>query len=87
MSQTECNNGDLRKQGQEIGEFLTDQQLADMLDVTTRTTLRWRREGVGPRYVRAGLRRILYSRADVLAWAAGRTFVHLAAEAVARNAA
>jgi hypothetical protein len=57
--------------------------LADMLGVTTRTTLRWRRDGGGPRYVRAGLRGVLYRRADVLAWAVARTFPTLAAEAVA----
>jgi predicted DNA-binding transcriptional regulator AlpA len=68
------------------GEFLSDQQLADMLGVTTRTTLRWRRDGAGPKYVRAGLRRVLYRRADVLAWAASRTFPTLAAETVARTA-
>ena len=29
----------------ETSEFLSDQQLAEMLGVTTRTTLRWRRDG------------------------------------------
>jgi excisionase family DNA binding protein len=71
------------KPTQEPGEYLTDEQLAAMLDVTTRTTLRWRRDGGGPPYVRAGLRRVLYRRADVDAWAASRTFRTLAAEAVA----
>ena len=70
----------------EAGEFLTDEQLAIMLNVTTRTTLRWRRDGAGPQYVRAGLRRVLYRRTDVLAWAASRTFATLAAETVARSA-
>ena len=71
------------KQAHEAGEFLSDQQLADMLGVTTRTTLRWRRDGGGPKYIRAGPRRVLYRRSDVLAWAAARTFPTLAAEAVA----
>jgi hypothetical protein len=70
----------------EAGEFLSDQQLADMLGVTTRTTLRWRRDGVGPMYIRAGLRHVLYRRADVLAWAASRTYSTLAAETVAKHA-
>ena len=74
------------KQVHEAWEFLSDQQLADMLGVTTRTTLRWRRDGAGPKYVRAGLRRVLYRRVDVLAWAASRTFATLAAETVARSA-
>ena len=62
-------------------EFLTDQQLANLLGVTTRTTLRWRRDGGGPPYVRVGLRYVRYRRADVDAWASTRTFRTLAAEA------
>lgn len=69
---------------QEIGEFLSDQQLADMLGVTTRTTSRWRRDGAGPKYIRAGPRRILYRRVDVLTWAEANTFATQAAETVAR---
>ena len=65
------------------GEFLTDQQLCQMLHIDGRTSLRWRRDGGGPPFVRAGERRILYRRADVDAWIAARTFAHLAAEAVA----
>ncbi len=75
------------KRNPDDGEFLSDQQLADMLRVTTRTTLRWRRDGAGPNYIRAGLRRVLYRRTAVLAWAASRTFPTLAAEAVARLSA
>jgi len=67
----------------EAGEFLTDRQLATMLRVTTRTTMRWRRDGAGPKYVRVGLRRVLYRRSDVMIWAAGHTFETRAAEAVA----
>jgi hypothetical protein len=70
-------------EGHEAPEFLSDQQLADMLGVTTRTTLRWRRDGAGPKYVRAGLRRVLYRRLDVLHWAEANTFATRAAEAVA----
>lgn len=70
------------KQTHEAGEFLTDQQLATMLGVTTRTTLRWRREGNGPKYCRIGPRYIRYCRTDVLAWAAENTFTTMAAEAV-----
>jgi predicted DNA-binding transcriptional regulator AlpA len=70
------------KKAYEAGEFLTDQQLATMLGVTTRTTLRWRREGSGPKYCRIGPRYIRYFRTDVLAWAAENTFATMAAEAV-----
>ena len=67
-------------------EFLTDGQLCSLLHVDPRTTLRWRREGSGPRYVRAGLRRVLYAKTDVDAWAASRSFRSLADEA-SRDAA
>jgi predicted DNA-binding transcriptional regulator AlpA len=73
------------KPAYEAGEFLTDEQLAIMLSVTMRTTLRWRRDGGGPPYVRVGSRRVLYRRTDVLAWAVARTFPTLAAEAVAKT--
>jgi hypothetical protein len=54
-----------------------------MLRVTSRTTARWRVEGNGPAFVRAGGRRILYRRADLNEWLAGRTYAHRAAEAAA----
>ncbi len=63
-------------------DFLTDAQLCDLLHVVPRTTARWRVEGNGPAFVRAGGRRVLYRRSDVLAWATARTFPHRAAEAV-----
>jgi excisionase family DNA binding protein len=72
-----------RPQVHEGDEYLTDEQLAHLLGVTTRTTLRWRRDGGGPAYVRVGLRHVRYRREDVDAWAASRTFQTLAAEAVA----
>jgi excisionase family DNA binding protein len=74
-------------QTRDAGEFLTDQQLAELLGVATRTTLRWRRDGGGPPYVRVGVRRVLYRRAHVDAWAATRTFPTLAAEAQRHEAA
>ena len=64
-------------------EFLTDQQLCELLHVDERTTLRWRSAGGGPLFVRVGPRRILYRRADIDAWIAAHTFPHRAAEAVA----
>jgi predicted DNA-binding transcriptional regulator AlpA len=70
-----------------LDDFLTDAQTAELLHVTGRTTARWRAEGGGPPFVRAGGVRILYRRSDVLAWLAARTYPHRAAEAVARSAA
>ena len=63
-------------------EFLSDAQLCALLRVTTRTTARWRVEGNGPSFVRAGGRRVLYRRTDLDRWLAGRTFAHRAAESV-----
>jgi predicted DNA-binding transcriptional regulator AlpA len=57
-------------------EFLTDGQLCEMLHVTSRTTMRWRRDGNGPVFIRCGERRVLYRRADVLAWLTARTYPH-----------
>ena len=67
----------------ESPEFLTDWQLCALLHVDSRTTLRWRTEGGGPAFIRAGARRVLYRRSDVDTWLAARTFKHRAAEAVA----
>ena len=67
-------------------EFLTDAQLAEMLGVTTRTTLRWRRDGGGPAFVRIGPRRLGYLRNDVMAWMAANRYPHLAAETSAKAA-
>jgi predicted DNA-binding transcriptional regulator AlpA len=69
-------------------EFLTDEQLAALIHVDGRTTLRWRNAGGGPPFVRVGPRRILYRRSDVEAWLDARTFPHRAAESVdTRNTA
>jgi excisionase family DNA binding protein len=67
-------------------EFLTDAQLCELLHVDARTSLRWRRDGGGPPFVRVGLRRVLFRRADVETWLAARTFAHRAAESVAKAA-
>ncbi len=69
-----------------LQEFLTDSDAAAMLGVTTRTMLRWRSDGDGPKYVRLGVRRLAYRRGDIMAWAADRTYCHRAAEHVARAA-
>jgi excisionase family DNA binding protein len=66
----------------QVGEFLSDAQLCAMLRVTPRTTARWRVEGNGLPFVRAGARRVLYKRSDVESWIASQTFAHRAAEAV-----
>ena len=47
-------------------------QLAGFLNISIRTLERWRVEGVGPAYVKAG-RRVLYRREDVESWLAEGT--------------
>jgi predicted DNA-binding transcriptional regulator AlpA len=69
------------KQMTEADEFLTDAQLCALLHVNPRTTMRWRRDGNGPPFVRCGARRVLYFRADIETWRTTRTFCHRAAEA------
>jgi len=72
----------MQKTETQAGEFLSDAQTCDLLHVTSRTTARWRVEGSGPPFIRAGGRRVLYRRTDVERWLATRTFAHRAAEAV-----
>ena len=47
--------------------LITQSQLAEMLSVSQRTLERWRVEGFGPQFAKAG-RRILYRLADVEQW-------------------
>lgn len=69
-----------------MSEFITDAQFRKMLGgKSARTTGRWRSEGIGPRYIRAG-GQVLYRLSDVEEWLASRTFRHTAAEATGRHA-
>jgi predicted site-specific integrase-resolvase len=47
--------------------FLPQAALAQLLTVSKRTLERWRVEGTGPTYVKAG-RRVLYRYDDVVSW-------------------
>jgi predicted site-specific integrase-resolvase len=63
--------------------LLTPAEVADRLRVSTATLERWRRNGTGPAFVKAGpgLRgRVGYRPNDIEAFIAGRT-VHSTAEA------
>ena len=60
--------------------YLTEQEAARLLRVSTRTLQRWRREGGGPRYRRLGPRRIVYAGADLDAFADGRAFANTSQE-------
>ena len=48
-------------------KLLTQQQLADELQVSLRPLERWRQEGIGPAFIRVG-RSPRYRRADIDAW-------------------
>ncbi len=64
------------------GQYLTDKQLCERLHITPRTSMRWRRDGSGPRFIRAGARHVLYARSDIETWIDARKFAHRAAETV-----
>ena len=49
--------------------FYTQKYLSDLIEVSERTLERWRVEGTGPAYVKAG-RKVLYRPADIEAWLA-----------------
>jgi excisionase family DNA binding protein len=54
-----------------VSDFLTDRELADLLEIPQRTPGQWRYLGKGPRYVRVG-RHVRYRRTDVEAWIEAR---------------
>ncbi len=64
----------------ETKRFMNEAAVARLLDVSRRTLQRWRREGGGPVFIRAGMRRVLYDAVEIERWAASRTFAHRAAE-------
>jgi len=63
--------------------FFDEKGLALFLSIPRRTLQRWRVSGDGPPFVRAGMRRILYRREAVEAWAASREYRHRASEITA----
>ena len=61
-------------------EYLTTSELCIDYLVAPRTAARWRTTGEGPPFVRIGPRKVIYRKADIEAWLAGRTYQHRAAE-------
>lgn len=51
-----------------FSDYLTVEQLAEQLGVTTRTVRRWQTLRVGPPRLKCGPRRVLYKVEDVKAW-------------------
>jgi predicted DNA-binding transcriptional regulator AlpA len=66
--------------------YLAQREVARILKLAIRTLERHRRNGTGPRFIRAG-RRILYRPCEIEAWLAARTFVSTAEADAAREAA
>jgi excisionase family DNA binding protein len=54
--------------------FLTQKQLAELINVSERTLERWRVQGRGPKFVAMGPRRRLYRVSDVDDWTRSQTF-------------
>ena len=64
--------------------ILADENLAEMLKISTSTLASWRYRGEGPPYFRVGANRTgkaFYLMNDVIAWATSRTFVSTLEEA------
>jgi excisionase family DNA binding protein len=61
------NPGGQSSRGHMTDKLLTQQQLADELEVSLRTLERWRQQGTGPAFIRVG-RSPRYRRADIDAW-------------------
>lgn len=53
------------------GDILTPKELATEYRISARTLANWRASGVGPAFVKFGLRAVRYRRADVEAFIAG----------------
>src|ERR1700733_6139017 len=49
--------------------YLDEDAVAALLSVSIRTIQRWRGTGEGPPFVRAGARRVIYSRTAIEQWA------------------
>jgi hypothetical protein len=64
-------------------DCFTEEDLLLLADVVPLTAEQWRKRGEGPAYIRVG-KRVLYPRAAVEAWLAGRVRErkHIAAEAL-----
>jgi predicted DNA-binding transcriptional regulator AlpA len=71
----------------EAKRYLDEAAAAQVLNLSRRTLQRWRADGCGPGFIRAGVRRVLYDAAEIERWAAARTYPHRAAELAARATA
>ncbi len=52
--------------------LLTENMVAELLSVSTRTLQSWRHRGIGPDFLKIGPRGLRYRRGDVTAWTQSR---------------
>lgn len=57
-----------------LNTVLTETEAAALLQVTRFALRKWRRSGLGPRFVRCGGRLVRYVQADIDSWLAQRKF-------------
>ena len=55
-------------------DLISSNELADVLKVSLRLPESWRLQGVGPKYIRVGGRRVLYRWGDVTEYLNSRRF-------------
>jgi len=63
----------------EADHFLTPEETAEILRVAPSTLIRWRRQKIGPPFVRLGHRTVRYSAAVVDGWMKSQTRASLVA--------
>ncbi len=64
----------------ETKRYLDEAAASRLLNLSPRTLQRYRQDGDGPRFIRAGHRRVLYDPDALDAWLKSRTFDSRAAE-------
>lgn len=70
-AQTDPFNTQISTEAVVLDKCMDNDQLAETLGVSPRTTERWRFEGAGPIFRKLG-RRVVYLESDVLAWIDGQ---------------
>ena len=73
-SEAEANVETLSTSPRHGDELLTSVELAQVLKVSDRLPETWRLQGTGPKFIRAGGRRVLYRWADVIDYLNRRRF-------------
>lgn len=73
--------------GSSIDAPMVEEEAAAFLKSSRRQLQRWRQTGEGPVYHRMGKRRVVYYRADLLAWLSRRRHTSTSAEGYKRKRA